>query len=58
MAEISPPTTRPVPPDPSFVRTLNDDKGTTRIVVIGASSGGGGGTVGKRENPPLPRGVP
>lgn len=58
MAEISPPTTRPLPPDPPLVRTLHD-RGDTRAVIIGASSGGGGGGfVGKRENPPLPRGVP
>lgn len=56
MAEIVPPTTRPLPPDPPLVRTLHD-RGDTRAVIIGASSGGGG-FVGKRENPPLPRGVP
>ena len=32
MAEISPPTTRPFPSDPAFVRTAGiDDKGTTKL---------------------------
>jgi hypothetical protein len=59
MAEISPPTTRPLPSDPAFVRTAGiDDKGTTRIVVIGASSGGGGDATVFRQNPEVTRSSP
>jgi len=57
MAEIVPPTTRPLPPDPPIARSTSFDH-PSQTFVIGASSGGGGGFVGKRENPPLPRGVP
>lgn len=37
MAEISPPTTRPLPPDPPLVRTLHD-RGGTRVMVRGQDS--------------------